>query len=182
MYYSRGLSLISRRAGTTTDYYYTDYHGSVVRCGDATYGYDAFGNKTGTSSSDNNSFRYCGEYTDSESGLVYLRARYYNSETGRFTIEEPAKDSVNWYTYCGNNPILFIDPSGLSQYNPSLNSVNEKIKNLRNLNIEGFIEEFIASVTTTDPITVIEMESSIAIYAYLNIYGTQADKTFEGSN
>lgn len=78
----------------------------MVRCGDATYGYDAFGNKTGTSSSDNNSFRYCGEYTDSESGLVYLRARYYNSETGRFTIEEPAKDSVNWYTYCGNNPIL----------------------------------------------------------------------------
>jgi uncharacterized protein RhaS with RHS repeats len=44
---------------------------------------------------------------------VYLRARYYDSTIGRFINEDPALDGLNWYIYCGNNPIMFIDPSGL---------------------------------------------------------------------
>ena len=43
-----------------------------------------------------------------------MRARYYQPTTGRFTQEDPAKDGLNWYTYAANNPIMFIDPSGLS--------------------------------------------------------------------
>ena len=49
---------------------------------------------------------------DEESGLIYLRARYYNPDTGRFTQEDPAKDGTNWYAYAGNNPIHYSDPAG----------------------------------------------------------------------
>ena len=38
----------------------------------------------------------------------------YEPRTGRFTSEDPICSGLNWYTYCGNNPIRFIDPSGCS--------------------------------------------------------------------
>ena len=83
----------------------------MVRYGDSVYSYDAFGNEK-SESSDSNPFRYCGEYTDSESGLVYLRARYYDSVIGAFISEDPAKDGLNWYVYCSSDPVNFIDPLG----------------------------------------------------------------------
>ena len=57
-------------------------------------------------------FRYCGEYYDKETDSIYLRARYYNPALGRFTTEDPAKDGLNWYVYCGNNLVIFVDPTG----------------------------------------------------------------------
>ena len=98
--------------------YMKDTHGSVVGYYNASgermkqYDYDAFGNRL--EGSDPDPFGYCGEYYDSESGNIYLRARYYNSETGRFISEEPAKDGVNWYVYCGGDPVMKVDPSGCS--------------------------------------------------------------------
>ena len=61
---------------------------------------------------DNNPFRYCGEYYDKETQTIYLRARYYNPAQGRFTQEDPIRDGYNWYSYCGGNPVNFIDPTG----------------------------------------------------------------------
>ncbi len=61
---------------------------------------------------DPNPFRYCGEYFDVESGSYYLRARYYDPSIGRFTQEDTAKHGYNWYAYCNNNPIRFVDPTG----------------------------------------------------------------------
>ena len=58
-------------------------------------------------------FGYCGEYTDDETGFVYLRNRYYDPEVGRFITEDPARDGENWYVYCENNPIMFVDTNGL---------------------------------------------------------------------
>ena len=72
--------------------------------------YDAFGNGGNRSYSN---LGYCGEYFDNESGLIYLRARYYNPKTGRFINEDPIRDGLNWYVYCENNPVKFVDPSGL---------------------------------------------------------------------
>ena len=117
--YHRGLSLVSRTVnGGDKEYYSFNVHGDTAALFDAAgtitknYDYDAFGNQTTAQENDNNPFRYCGEYFDNETNFIYLRARYYNSETGRFTTEDPAKDGVNWFVYCENNPINFRDPTG----------------------------------------------------------------------
>ena len=92
----------------------TDAEGNVTK----TYTYDAFGVEKNIDSSDTNAFRYCGEYYDSETGTIYLRARYYNPTTGRFISRDSFAGrrsdplSLNLYTYCANNPIVYIDPSG----------------------------------------------------------------------
>lgn len=62
---------------------------------------------------DTNPFRYSGEYYDKETGSIYLRARYYSPSVGRFLTIDPVKDGTNWYVYCSNNPIAFVDPWGL---------------------------------------------------------------------
>lgn len=59
-----------------------------------------------------NPFRYAGEYFDEETGFIYLRNRYYDTESSRFVSEDPIRDGLNWYAYCGGNPITFVDPNG----------------------------------------------------------------------
>ncbi|QIB70017.1 RHS repeat-associated core domain-containing protein [Aminipila butyrica] len=66
----------------------------------------------------NNPYKYTGQYQDQENGNYYLRARYYDPSIQRFTQEDSYPGSVmepgslNWYAYCGNDPINNIDPSG----------------------------------------------------------------------
>ena len=79
------------------------------------YMYDVFGNEQ-SNTENTNPFRYCGEYYDEESGLIYLRNRYYDSAIGRFITEDPAQAGVNWYSYCGGNPVMFVDPWGLDPF------------------------------------------------------------------
>jgi len=101
--------------------YITDGHGDVVGLygldGVKTtdYKYDPFGVPR-NDVVDTNPFRYCGEYADVETGYIYLRNRYYSPASGRFITEDPIKDGLNWYVYCGSNPIIYIDPSGLEHY------------------------------------------------------------------
>ena len=82
----------------------------------ATYDYDAFGNTLVEEGEINNPIRYSGEYLDEETGLIYLRARYYDPSVGRFISEDPARDGMNWYAYCGNSPVMMVDPLGLDHY------------------------------------------------------------------
>ena len=63
---------------------------------------------------ENNKLQFAGgvgHLTD-DSGLIYMRARYYDPATGRFISEDPGRDGLNWYTYCNNNSVNLIDPSG----------------------------------------------------------------------
>ena len=50
---------------------------------------------------------------DPDTGLHYSNARWYDPELGRFITEDPIKDGLNWYAYCGNNPVNYVDPTGL---------------------------------------------------------------------
>ena len=85
--------------------------------------YESFGNLTfseGTPT-DSNSFRYTGREFDSETGLYYYRARYYDPEVGRFMNEDPIGFSggINFYSYVGNDPVNFNDPLGLCENRPA---------------------------------------------------------------
>ena len=115
----RGLSPISRTVnGGSKEYYSFNTHGDTAQLVNASgtilkdYTYDAFGNQKQEQSEDNNPFRYCGEYQDLSSGLIYLRSRYYDPSIGRFISEDSARAGLNWYIYCENNPINMIDPFG----------------------------------------------------------------------
>ncbi|MDC7125792.1 MAG: RHS repeat-associated core domain-containing protein [Spirochaetales bacterium] len=47
------------------------------------------------------------------SGLYYYNARWYDPNIGRFTTEDPIRSGLNWYAYANNNPLKFVDPTGL---------------------------------------------------------------------
>lgn len=92
------------------------------------YTYDAWGkllSKTGTlatSLGTLNPFRYRGYVYDEETGLYYLRSRYYNPTWGRFVNADISLNSGyalfahNQFCYCLNSPVIGIDSDGLAPY------------------------------------------------------------------
>ena len=115
--------MISRQQSGAVSYYLKNAHGDIVytlndsRTKTATYKYSAWGetmDEYDSNTSSPNPIKYSGEYEDSESGMIYLRGRYYDPELRRFITEDPAKDGLNWYAYCGNNPVMYVDPWGLA--------------------------------------------------------------------
>jgi RHS repeat-associated protein len=55
---------------------------------------------------------YTGKKEDAGTGLKYFGARFYDPEVGRFISVDPARQGLNWYSYCGNNPVNRTDPDG----------------------------------------------------------------------
>lgn len=78
------------------------------------YSYDVFGRPSNTSTV-GNPYMFTGRNFDSETGLYYYRARYYNPYIGRFLQPDPIGygSGLNLYTYVRNNPVNWIDPRGL---------------------------------------------------------------------
>ena len=82
------------------------------------YQYDEWGNILHQEEQLKNPIRYSGEYYEEESGLYYLRVRYYDPSTGRFISRDSYEGqltnplSLNLYTYCYNNPLKYLDPMG----------------------------------------------------------------------
>ena len=103
-------------------YYTYDHKGSTVNIYNEEgnfskdYTYDAYGVEENKENRRFSPYGYCGEYTDYETGFVYLRNRYYKPEIGRFISEDPARAGFNWYVYCENNPIMYVDPWGLDSW------------------------------------------------------------------
>ena len=59
--------------------------------------------------------RYCGSLghqQDDESGLIYMRARYYEPGCGRFISEDTNHDGKCWFVYARNNPVSNVDKNG----------------------------------------------------------------------
>ncbi|MBO5285542.1 MAG: RHS repeat-associated core domain-containing protein [Clostridia bacterium] len=117
-------------------YYRKDILGNVIALLDgngtlvATYVYDAWGitrvlDNNGNVITDQthigqiNPFRYRGYFYDKETGFYFCESRYYSPNLCRW-ISPDSKDylkpdsinGLNLYTYCGNNPIMYTDPSG----------------------------------------------------------------------
>jgi RHS repeat-associated protein len=85
----------------------------------ATYTFDAYGRPASSTGSVTQPFGYAGEYTDPETGLQYLRARYYDPATAQFLTWDPANALTrSAYGYAANNPVNFTDPTGLEWYDP----------------------------------------------------------------
>ena len=75
--------------------------------------YDPWGNVTGTSGTISTTLGFAGGYTDTKSGFVYFRARWYDPATGAFTTLDPkVASTLEPYQYVGNDPLNGTDPSG----------------------------------------------------------------------
>ena len=120
--YHLGAGMEAFRRGQELSYYHRDEqlsttfitggHGDVLN----SYQYDAFGMSLGTTEKLNNRIRYTGQQYDELTEQYYLRARYYNPVAGRFMQEDVYQgDGLNLYAYCGNNPVVYDDPSGYAR-------------------------------------------------------------------
>ncbi|MBI4685142.1 MAG: hypothetical protein HY755_08070 [Nitrospirae bacterium] len=133
-YYVYGLGLISKITPSGQAYYYHyDGIGSTIAITDSLgntvnkYAYDAFGKVISQTETIPNPFKYVGRFgvMDDGNGLLYMRARYYDPEVGRFINKDPVRfiDGSNTYVYVENNPIRFIDPLGNDLLDVSLSCV-----------------------------------------------------------
>jgi RHS repeat-associated protein len=123
--YGLGLARLSvREPNGPTRFYVPDGHGSVRLLTDTagavtdTYTYDAFGILLAQTGNTTNWFRYAGEYYDPDLGLIHLRQREMNPNTGRFWTADSFEGyqtdplSLHKYLYAHADPVNNIDPSG----------------------------------------------------------------------
>jgi RHS repeat-associated protein len=113
---------ISEKNGGVTSTILSDRLGSMKGMTNAgavtdTAEFDAFGKivaRTGTNATQKGFAGGYGYQEDGETGYKLLGHRYYDPETGRFLSRDPSFDGNNWYSYCGNNPLVETDAEGLS--------------------------------------------------------------------
>ena len=131
----RGSELIARSSDSesarTYYHYASDEMGSTTHIVDESgnvqnrYAYDAWGKIEVKEEAVPNRFTYYGQQIDPITQQYYLRARFYNPVIGRFTQEDTYRgDGLNLYAYCANNPVYYVDPSGLAK-NPYVSSSQE---------------------------------------------------------
>ena len=126
--YGPGGLPVEQIAGSTTLYLHHDQLGSTRLVTDSagatgtatTATYDPYGNQTSSSGSLTTNLMFGGQYLDTESGLYYLRARYYDAATGQFLTRDPqTAHTRSPYAYAVGNPVSAVDPSGLDPWGTS---------------------------------------------------------------
>lgn len=136
-----GLNLLKRSAEGESFMYMYNGHGDVTallnQSGQVAveYYYDAFGVIVEETAKVNNPFRYAGYEYDAESGLYYLKARHYDPTIARFLQEDTYRGqvndplSLNLYTYCNNEPMMYDDPTGHSL----VSSIKKVVKTVKSI-------------------------------------------------
>jgi RHS repeat-associated protein len=120
-----GIGLVAKiTPGGAKHFYHFDGSGNAIAMTDSSgnmvnkYAYDEFGNLLNSIEAISNPFLYVGQYgvMDDDSGLFYMRARYYDPAVGRFISKDPIgfTGGLNLYGYANNNPINKLDPLGLT--------------------------------------------------------------------
>jgi RHS repeat-associated protein len=125
-------ALLSLNLNGTEYFYVSNLQGDIIEIVDingnrlVTYQYDAWGNLenysdySGVNLASKNPYRYRSYRYDNETGYYYLQSRYYDPSIGRFISADNVGylgagenlTSYNLYAYCGNNPVMKLDPSG----------------------------------------------------------------------
>ncbi|MBR2195529.1 MAG: VCBS repeat-containing protein [Salinivirgaceae bacterium] len=123
-----GLAAVYVKSGSTATAYYieTDHLGSIIRAYDYvgntkfSAAYDAWGNQTISTNAIGLTRGYCGHEHWNQFGLIDMNGRFYDPLIGRFLSPDPyvqAPDNpqnFNRYSYCLNNPLKYVDPTGYS--------------------------------------------------------------------
>ena len=122
--YIYGVDRIAQTQGLTTEYFLGDALGSVRQMTNAdaeiTYArvYDPYGVITSTSGSSQSAYGYTSEYSGDNNELLYLRARHYAPNMGRFLTRDTWRGNANMpmtlnkWNYAEGNPINNLDASG----------------------------------------------------------------------
>jgi RHS repeat-associated protein len=131
---------VAAQAAETVTYYYTSPQGTVLAKTDAAgnvisntdyrpYGAQALGTPEDGPG-------YGGHVNDTDTGLLYVQARYYDAETGRFYSSDPVAVTAgdlflfNRYSYANGNPVAYTDPTGMLTCNPS-GEVSASVQRMR---------------------------------------------------
>jgi RHS repeat-associated protein len=128
--YNQDGSILSFNYQGNEYFYIKNLQGDIIKIIDATgntvatYRYDAWGNIIDSWDSNIgigslNPYRYRSYRYDTETGLYYLNARYYDPSIGRSIsadsisyLDPSSEQGLNLYAYCNNNPVMYLDSTG----------------------------------------------------------------------
>lgn len=181
--------------------YIKNIQGDILRILDTTgntvveYSYDPWGVPTVTGDAELaaiNPCSYRGYDYDEESGFYYLQSRYYDPENGRFIIADVMLDTAtilgfNVFSYCGNNPIMYVDPEGYGRtyviyYNNSGSGFYEQAMNSPYYNRKSKNVYMISVISKKDFIKAWNSMSGTIDYVYLYLHGGKGVLYFKGEN
>jgi RHS repeat-associated protein len=134
-YIISGIQIIAQISAAGTYYYHSDHLGSssIITAGNGVAGkqagdqiedifYYPYGETQTNAGSVNVKYKYTGKELDSDDGLYYYGARYYDPKLARFISTDTIvprpfyPQSFNRYSYTMNNPIMLRDLDGHSEY------------------------------------------------------------------
>ncbi len=121
-----------KEGGNTESYYLQDDLGSTIRLIDGkgilrdSYGYDEFGRDLYGNQGAEQPFGYTGYQYDNVAGTYFAQAREYLPDEGRFVAADVVEGNIfipqtqNRYKYCLDQPLCYIDPSGCTEEETSI--------------------------------------------------------------